>query len=96
LIRKNNPDFKIDDQNHLFSKATERFITENHIGRVPHPPYSPNLAPSDFWLFAHVNTSLVDQTFDGPEQLLEAITGFLNEIQPPEVVVVFSHCVERV
>jgi histone-lysine N-methyltransferase SETMAR len=63
---------------------------------VPHPPYSPDLAPSDFWLFGDVKTSLVGQTFDEPEQLLEAITEFLNEIQPPEVAAVFSHWVERV
>jgi hypothetical protein len=30
-----------------FSKATEQFITENQIGRDPHPAYSPDLAPSD-------------------------------------------------
>jgi histone-lysine N-methyltransferase SETMAR len=79
-----------------FSKATEQFITENHIGRVPHPPYSPDLAPSDFWIFGHVKTSLVGQTFDEPKQLLEAITEFLNEIQPPKAVAVFSHCLKRV
>jgi hypothetical protein len=79
-----------------FSKATEQFIPESHIGRVPHPPYSLDLAPSDFWLFGHVKTSLVSQTFDKPEQLLKAITKFLNEIQPPEVVAVFSHWVQRV
>jgi hypothetical protein len=79
-----------------FSKATEQFITENHIGRVAHPPSSPDLAPLDFWLFGHVKTSLVFQTFDKPEQQLEAITEFLNEIQPPEMVAVFSHWVERV
>jgi hypothetical protein len=55
-----------------------------------------HLAPSDFWLFSHVETSLVGQTFDRPEQLPEAITEFLHEIQPPEVVAVFSHWVERV
>jgi transposase len=79
-----------------FSDATEQLITENHIGRVPHPPHSPDLAPSDFWHFGHVKASLVGQTFDDPEQLLEAITEFLNEIQPSEVVAVFSHWVERV
>jgi histone-lysine N-methyltransferase SETMAR len=50
-----------------FSKATEQFITENHIGRVPHPPYSPDLAPSDFWLFGDTKTSLVGQTFNESE-----------------------------
>jgi hypothetical protein len=58
---------------------------------VPHPPYRPDLAPLNFWLFGHVKTSLVGQTFDEPEQLLEAITDFLNENWPPEVVTVFSH-----
>jgi hypothetical protein len=42
-----------------------------------------------------VKTSLVGQTFAEPEQLPEAITEFLNEIQRPEVVAVFSHWVER-
>jgi transposase len=42
-----------------FSKATKQFITGNHIERVPHPPYSPDLALSDFWLFSHVKTWLV-------------------------------------
>jgi histone-lysine N-methyltransferase SETMAR len=74
-----------------FSKATEHFITENHIGRVPHPPYSPDLAPSDFWLLGHTKTSLVGQTFDEPEHLLEAIGKLLNEIQLPEVLLVFNH-----
>jgi hypothetical protein len=79
-----------------FLKATEQFITENYIVRVLRPPSSPGLAPLGFWVFGHVKTSLVGQTFDEPEQLLEAITEFFNEIQPPEVVAVFSHCVERV
>jgi hypothetical protein len=39
---------------------------------------------------------LVGETFEEPEQLLETIPEFLNEIQPPEVVAVFSHWVERV
>jgi hypothetical protein len=43
-----------------------------------------------------VKTLLVGQTFDEPEQLLDAITEFLNEIQPPDVVAIFSHWVKRV
>jgi hypothetical protein len=62
---------------------------------VPRPSYSPDLALSDFWLFGHVKTLLAGQTFDKTEQLLDAITELLNEIQPPEVVAASSHCVER-
>jgi hypothetical protein len=66
-----------------FSKTTEQFVAKNHIESVPHTLSSPDLAPLDFWLFGHAKISLVGQTFDEPEQLLEATTEFLNEIQPP-------------
>jgi histone-lysine N-methyltransferase SETMAR len=82
--------FHLDNYRVHFSKASEQFITEGYIGRVPHPPYSPHLAPSDFWLFGHVKTSLIGQAFDEPEQLLEALTEFLSDIQPPEVIAVFA------
>jgi hypothetical protein len=62
---------------------------------VPHPPYSPDLGPSNFWVFSHVKTPLVRQTVDEPEQLLEAITELLNEIQLPEVVAVFRHWIKK-
>jgi hypothetical protein len=43
------------------SKASENFCAENSIIRAPHPPYSPDLTPSDFWLFGHMKTALVGQ-----------------------------------
>jgi hypothetical protein len=63
---------------------------------VPHPPYSPDLAPSDFWLFSHVKTALVGQRFEDPEERLEAITEFLNEIQRSELEFAFSLWLEQV
>jgi hypothetical protein len=33
--------------------------------------------------------------FDDPEELLDCITSFLEEVQPSELHVVFSHWVER-
>jgi hypothetical protein len=63
---------------------------------VPHPPYIPDIALSSFWLFGHVKTFLAGRTFDEPEQLLEAITQFWDEIQSSELEVVFSHWIERV
>jgi histone-lysine N-methyltransferase SETMAR len=79
-----------------FSKATEQFFIQNHLLHVPHPPYSPDLAPSDFWLFGHLKTSLVSQTFESPEDLLEVIVAFLDEIQSSELQIVFGHWVGRI
>jgi hypothetical protein len=79
-----------------FSRVAEQFIAQNHTSRVPQPAYSPDLPPSDFWLFSHLETSLAGRMFDGPEELLDGITSLLEEIQPLELHVVFSHWVEMV
>jgi hypothetical protein len=62
---------------------------------VPHPPYSPGLALSDFWIFGHITTSIADYVFNDIGELLEAIVE-LNEIQPSELPLVLYHGVERV
>jgi hypothetical protein len=79
-----------------FWKATEHFFIHNHLVHVPSPPFSPDLALSDFWIFGHIKNSLVGQTFDGPEDLLEDIIAFLGEIQASELQIVFGHWVSRV
>jgi hypothetical protein len=71
-------------------------FTENGIVHVLHPPYSPYLALSDFWLFGHVKAALAGQAFDRPVKLLDAITTFLEEIHVSELKGVFQHWVERV
>jgi hypothetical protein len=40
-----------------------------------HPSYSPNLAPSDFYLFGHVKGVLRGESFETREQLLSTIEG---------------------
>jgi hypothetical protein len=42
---------------------------------VPHPPYSPDLAPSDFYLFEYVKRCLADLSFEEANQLLVAAEG---------------------
>jgi hypothetical protein len=44
---------------------------QNPLLHVPHPPYSPDLAPSDFWLFGRIKTALAGRTFADPEGLLK-------------------------
>jgi histone-lysine N-methyltransferase SETMAR len=77
------------------SKASAYLFAENPIIRVPHPLYSPELAPSDFWLFGHMNVALGGQRFPGPEDLLVGIHEFLSEVQRSELELVFHHWIER-
>jgi histone-lysine N-methyltransferase SETMAR len=78
-----------------FSKVAEQFLEANDIVRILHPPYSQDLAPSDFWLFVRIKIALAGAKFDEPEQLLHAITGFLNTISIEERRAVFEEWIER-
>jgi hypothetical protein len=62
------------------SKRANEFFEANRTVRVPQPPCSPDLAPSDFWLFGNLKESLAGQTFDDPEELFDAIIDFLEAI----------------
>jgi len=40
-----------------------QFFDDNNFEVVPHAPYSPDLAPSDFWLFPTLKDTLRGRTF---------------------------------
>jgi hypothetical protein len=48
---------------------------------APHPPYSPNLAPSDFYLFGYVKRCLAGLSSEDADQLLAAVEGVLEGIE---------------
>jgi hypothetical protein len=46
-----------------------------------HPPYSPDLAPSNFDLFGYVKRCLAGLSFEDGDQLLAAVEGVLEGIE---------------
>lgn len=46
---------------------------------LPHPPYSPDLAPSDFYLFPKLKTKLRGRRFGSNEDVMEAVNQFLED-----------------
>ena len=46
------------------------------IKTVPHPPYSPDLAPSDFWLFPKLRGC----RYETIEVMKEAVTMVINAL----------------
>jgi hypothetical protein len=49
-----------------------------HNGCVGHPPYSPDLAPSDFHLFPKLKEFLGGRCFTSSEEVKDAIKKWLN------------------
>jgi transposase len=71
------------------------FCAENGLQLATDPPYSPDLAPSDFFLFDYVKDRLQEIIFASPEELLAGISEVLDEIPPETLPRVFEHWIER-
>jgi histone-lysine N-methyltransferase SETMAR len=76
------------------ARKTLKFCRENRLEMAPHPPYSPDLAPSDFFLFGHVKHVLERIEFPLEETLLVAIQRVLSDLTGDTVRAVFAKWVE--
>jgi hypothetical protein len=62
---------------------------------TPHPAYSPDLAPSDFYLFGHVKQLLGGCQFADQDSLLQAASDIVVGIEKRTVERVFHNWMER-
>ena len=77
------------------SKNTIRYMEAHGMKKVPHPAYSPDLAPCDFFLFGHVKKLLQGQSFQTRDELFSEITQILNEIPQETLKNAFFNWKER-
>ena len=47
------------------------YLAKHQTSVVPHPPYSPNLTPADFFLFPKLKTTLKERRFQTIEEIQE-------------------------
>jgi hypothetical protein len=62
---------------------------------APHPLYSPDLAPSDFYLFGYVKRCLAGFSFEDADQLLAAVEGVLEAIEKVTLQAIFLEWMDR-
>jgi hypothetical protein len=62
---------------------------------APHPPYSPDLAPSDFYFVGYVKRCLAGLSFEDAGQLLAAVEGVLEGIEKVTLQAVFLESMDR-
>jgi hypothetical protein len=65
------------------------------MGIAVHPPSSPDLAPSDFYLFGHVQGLLRGESFETGGQLLLAVEGILSSLTKWTLTKVFLEWMKR-
>jgi histone-lysine N-methyltransferase SETMAR len=63
--------------------------------QAPHAPYSPDLAPSGFFLFGYVKRKLMGYRAEAPSELLVRIRVILAEIPRDTSNAVFLEWMER-
>ena len=73
------------------SIAVREFLAQNKITTLPHPPYSPDLAPCDFFLFPKLKTHLKGHNFGKAENVQTAAMRVLDNISSED----FLHCYEE-
>ena len=61
------------------------------INIVPHYPYSPDLAPSDFWLFPKIRGS----RYETNEEMKEAVTKVIDTLTQEDFHGAFQKLLER-
>jgi hypothetical protein len=63
------------------TKMTSQFMEQNLMQRAPHPAYSRDLAPSDFYLFGYVKQLLSGCEFADQDSLPQAVSDILVGIE---------------
>jgi hypothetical protein len=77
------------------AKVVSDFCEENEITVTPHPPYSPDLAPSDFYLFGFLKDRLNGGVYDEPDELLAGIAALLEDIEHTTLERIFRHRMKK-
>jgi transposase len=78
------------------SRGSREWVKEHDMLRIPQPSYSPDLAPSDFYLFRTVKERLERSQVADEDQFFESLQGILRGIDQQELNRVFQASVRRV
>jgi hypothetical protein len=52
---------------------TTQKISDAKLERFPHPTYSPDLSPCNFWLFGMLKGNMNDRAFQTVEEIIEPL-----------------------
>jgi len=64
------------------ASATRDKLSELEWEVIPHPPYSPDLAPTDYHLFRSLSHHLAGRSFETEDDLKTALAEFFDQLPP--------------
>ena len=63
------------------ARLTLEFLAQKQIKVIEHPPYSPDLAMCDFWLFFNLKKNLRGRRFHSEEEIDATINALFHRFQ---------------
>jgi histone-lysine N-methyltransferase SETMAR len=77
------------------TKRSRQEIAGTKTSRVVHPAYSPDVAPSDFFLLGHLKGEMADFTANSPADILSEIRRIFQEIPKETLVAMYDEWITR-
>ena len=62
-------------------KLIQTFLVKHNIPVVRQAPYSPDMAPCDYWLFPHLKTELKETRFESRDDIIRNTTAKLYSVR---------------
>jgi hypothetical protein len=97
LQRVRRADFCLDMDNSMSDnrrKATDE-LDNLRRDRVPHPPYSPDLSPCNFWLFGMLKQAVKDREFHAVQEIESAFHEIWSQVISESLNSVFFNWTEQ-
>lgn len=77
------------------SAVVAQLLAKRQVAVLPHPPYSPDMAPADYFLFPKIKTKLKGKRFADVETIKSDVTKELKAIRQEEFSRSFRSLYER-
>jgi histone-lysine N-methyltransferase SETMAR len=77
------------------SKRNLARMEELHLKRTPHPLFSPDIAPSDFFLFAWLKGELSSRSVGDISELFKLVDEILSTLTTDTIAWIFANWIER-
>ncbi|CAH1999243.1 unnamed protein product [Acanthoscelides obtectus] len=99
LLRKINPKRRIilhqDNASSHTAQKTRKYLTEENVELLDHPPYSPDLSPNDLFTLPKIKNRLRGQRFQSLEETVDAFKNAVLDLPANEWNKCFENWFER-
>jgi hypothetical protein len=85
----------LDNARPHYSRKSNEALRPIKARRIPAPAYSPDLSPSDFFVFGMLKERLSGSSYSSPDELISAIGEVIASIPRDELVRVYENWIKR-